>query len=93
MTLPPAPDKPIFRLLNSPRQVTKDIFIEYTRCNLGISLWSQEYEMKLVYGNQIPFDEHEAVNRICAEYGIHITSTVTQVLRGTKLTIEVTLRE
>lgn len=91
MTLPPAPDKPIFRILNTPKQIIKDVFVEYTQANIGISLWSQEFEMHLMYGNQKAFDEQEAINKICNDYGISIHASVSQVLRGTKLTIEITL--
>ena len=91
MTLPPAPDKPIFRLLNTPNQIAKDVFVQYTRTDIGLSIWAQELEMKLMFGTQKRFDEQEAINQICIDYGIRITSTVTQVLRGTKLNIEITL--
>ncbi len=91
MTLPPAPDKPIFRIHNTPKEIIKDVFVEYTKANIGIALWSEEFEMNLVYGTLRPFDEQEAINKICTEYGISIQASVSQVLRGTKLTIQIIL--
>ena len=90
MTLPPLPDQPLFRIS---KQIAKDVFTLYAGSNISISLWSQELEMKLIYGTEKAFDEQEAVRRICTDYGVTIESNVTQVLRGTKLTIEVILRE
>lgn len=91
MTLP-APTQAIFRIQNSPQQIIKDVFTIYTSHNVALVLWGQETEMKLMFGIQKKFDEYEALIRICNEYGISIQSHTTQVLRGTKLTVNVTLR-
>lgn len=90
MTLP-APEKPVFRIHTTPKKVINDIFVLYTGCNISLSIWAQELETKLMYGTQKAFDEQDAVAKICNDYGINVRPSVSQVLRGTKLTIEVTL--
>ena len=91
MTLPPIGEYPVLRIQTTPLKISKHIFEMYTQTSIALYLLSEEIETKLIWGTTKAFDEQASINRICTNYGIRITSTVTQVLRGTKLTIEIIL--
>jgi hypothetical protein len=90
MTLPILPNIPVKGIF--PRDIIHTIFMTYTYTNIGLSIWAQEVEVKLMWGTLKKFDEQAAIRKICTDYGIEINMETTEVLRGTKLTIEVTLR-
>ena len=90
MTLPILPKIQIKGIF--PRDIIHTIFGTYTDSNMGLSIWAQEIESRLMWGTLKAFDEQAAIRNICTDYGIEINMKTTEVLRGTKLTIEVTLR-
>lgn len=85
MTLPEQPH------FFTTEKVIGNILYYYVGIDSYLSTWSREMEHKLIFGNQKPFCKIQALKNICAEHHLQVNFELKPVLRGTHLTVEITL--
>jgi len=91
VAFPSEPNNKITRPLYTSFRVIKHVLEEHCKIYAGLDLLNRETDFRFMWGYSKPFDNEKALVQICTENGISIRPTLSQVLRGTKLTIEIRL--